>query len=399
MDILFLCHCVPDPPDKGEKIRAHQELFYLARRYRVHLVCFARNDSEVAAARALEGLCESVYVERLSFPLALCRGFARFGLGGCLTTAFYGSAGMRRHVASLNDSRKLSAAVAYSSAMAPYAPAGLPLLLDMVDVDSEKWFQYAATRFPGFLYAAEGRRLRRVETMFTERARRAILVTGHEERLLRSFVPAGATTVVENGVDFDYFDPAGCPSLPALKERQALAFVGAMDYYPNAAGAARFAERVFPMLRAANPSLEFWIVGRNPRKAVTRLAARPGIMVTGSVPDVRPYLHAAFAAVAPLEIARGIQNKVLEALAMGTPVLASQAVCATFGDHLPEGVTGCASERDYAAAVDRLARAPHAHAAIREAARNRFSWAANLGRFDAELQVMSGPTAGFRTRQ
>src|SRR5581483_8066374 len=162
-----------------------------------------------------------------------------------------------------------------------------------VDVDSEKWLQYSRERVPGFAYALEGRRLRRIEAAAAASASVAILATEAEAALLRSFAPAASVAAMENGVDFDFFDPSAAPPIPALEGRRALVFVGVMDYYPNAAGAVRFAERVFPQLRAADPALEFWIVGRNPSKAVARLASSPGIVVTGGVPDVRPYLRSA----------------------------------------------------------------------------------------------------------
>jgi len=385
MDILFLSHCVPNPPDKGEKIRANQEVLRLCRSHRVHLVCFARGPADLAAARAMERHCASVFASPLSSRLALARAAARFALGGSLSAAFYGSDALRRRVADLRASVDLRAAVAYSGVMAPYAPADIPLILDMVDVDSEKWLQYSRERVPGFAYALEGRRLRRIEAAAAARARRAILATEAEAALLRSFAPAASVAAMENGVDFDFFDPSAAPPIPALEGRRALVFVGVMDYYPNAAGAVRFAERVFPQLRAADPALEFWIVGRNPSKAVARLASSPGIVVTGGVPDVRPYLRSAVAAVAPLEIARGIQNKVLEALAMGKPVLASPAVCKTFGPHLPEGVTPAASAADYASALASLPAGASRAAAIRESARARFSWESNLAILDSAL--------------
>jgi sugar transferase (PEP-CTERM/EpsH1 system associated) len=387
MDLLFLCHCVPNPPDKGEKIRAHQEVLRLGRRHRVHLVCFARSAAEGEAARALESICASVHATPLFFPAALARAFGRFALGGCLTTSLYGSGAVRRRVAEIASAAPLSAAVVFSSAMAQYAPAGLPLVLDMVDVDSEKWFQYGAERFPGFVYRTEGRRLRRIEAAASRVARRSILATRKEEALLRSFAGGAATAAMENGVDLDYFDPERSPSLGALEGRKGLAFVGAMDYYPNAAAAVRFAADVFPALRALDPELEFWIVGRNPDRAVRRLARLPGVTVTGSVPDVRPYLKAARLAVAPLGIARGIQNKVLEALAMGKPVLASPAVCETFGE-APAGVIRCASTADYVAAAG-----ARADASIREAARVRFSWQNNLGLLEEE--VLAAEAANF----
>ena len=390
MDILFLSHCVPNPPDKGERIRAHHEIRHLASRYRVHLAAFARGREQLEAAREMAGGCASLYVEPLRPRVALGAAAVRFALGGSLTMSFYGSRRMRRHIGELTRTVPLKATVAYSTAMAQYAPAGVPLLLDMVDVDSEKWFQYARLRRPSFPYALEGRRLRRHECRYAAQARRTLLATEQERALLASFAGAVSTGCVENGVDLARFDPAAVPALAELAGRRILVFVGAMDYYPNRDAVIWFGDRVLPALRRRDPALEFFIVGSSPAADVVRLAAGDGIAVTGSVPDVRPYLAAAAAFVAPLRIARGIQNKVLEALAMGKPVLASGAVCDTFGAELPAGLTRCETEQDYHEALGRLP-AGHDPDRIREAARGRFSWEKNMSLLASELAaVISG---------
>jgi sugar transferase (PEP-CTERM/EpsH1 system associated) len=384
MDILFLSHCVPAPPDKGEKIRSYHELTRLAAQYRVHLACFAKNRSEVEDARKLEDRCASVYVEPLG-PARLARAGLSYLAGSCLTASFYGSRRLREHVRSL-AARPLFAAVVYSAVMAQYAPAGIPAVLDMVDVDSEKWFQYARMRPLGMLYRAEGRRLRRLEADCASQAACTLLSTANEARLLWSFAPGANVRYMENGVDFDYFDPA-LTHEPADLRRRFVVFVGAMDYYPNADAACWWASHVFPQLRRQQPDMEFLVVGRNPTRAVRRLAGQPGITVTGPVADVRPYLSAAEAVVAPLRIARGIQNKVLEALAMGKHTLASEAVCDTFGQELPRGIVPCRSPRDYLRFFQQGRTASTGlPAAIRGAARGRFSWNTNLQTLAAELE-------------
>ena len=393
MDIAFLSHCVPNPPDKGEKIRAHHVLNYLASKYRVHLVCFARSPSESADAQKLKDRCASIYAEPLAANSKLVTAGLKFAQGKCLTTSFYGSSRMRSHVQSIP---RLSFAVAYSSAMAQYAPPDIPLLLDMVDVDSEKWFQYSRLRWPGAVYAIEAKRLRKHEVELTKRAVCTWLSTWQEANVLRGFTPEGEIRCMENGVDFDYFDPGrDGPCSIELKGQRIVVFVGAMDYYPNADGACWFAEHVFPHLRERQPDWKFYVVGRNPTTAVRRLARQPGITVTGSVADVRPYLTAAQAAVTPLRLARGIQNKVLEALAMGKCVLASSAVCGTFGKDLPDGVLPCRNADDY---IRRLSEDNVSVPAsqIRDAARRRFSWPANLQGLETEIEsVMSRPGTSF----
>ncbi len=390
MDILYLSHCIPYPPDKGEKIRACHEVQFLAARHRVHLVCFARNAADLDHARRLSGICASVFVERLHTGPALAVAAFHFAMGGSLMAAFYGKRRMRAHVATLVRRAAIGCAIAYSSAMGPYAPESVPLLLDMVDVDSEKWLQYGGVRRLGPLYRLEGRRLRRLEIALATRARRTFLATRQEAALFHKIAPEAPVSCLENGVDTGYFDPERTAIPDELKRRRLLLFAGAMDYYPNADGVARFAADVLPTLRQLDAQLEFFIVGRDPSKRVRALGRQPGVTVTGSVPDVRPYLAAAMGVVTPLRIARGIQNKVLEALAMGKPVLASPAVCSTF-DRLPRGVCCCASPREYAAAAASLPGPGWCDPEIRSAACQRFSWGKNLDLLEAELAAIAAP--------
>ena len=389
MDILFLSHCVPNPPDKGEKIRSYHELNRLAAKYRVHLVCFAKSDSEMKDAWKLRDRCASVYAELLPQRRSLVRAAVRSIGGKCLMTSFYGSARMLQHVNSLTGRLPLLASLAYSSAAAQYAPPEIPLVLDMVDVDSEKWLQYGRMRWPGMLYRLEGQRLRRREIDFANRAVCTFLSTWHEAGICRSFVPNADIRCLENGVDFDYFDPSLGWQSADLRGRRFVVFVGAMNYYPNADAVCWFASHVFRHLRKRQPNLEFFIVGRDPTAAVRRLARQPGITVTGTVSDVRPYLAASEAVVAPLRVARGIQNKVLEALAMGKFVYASTAVCDTFGRDIPAGIIHCRSERDYLRNPRQVQPGPASSpAAIRSAARRRFSWNTNLNSLIDEMESL-----------
>jgi glycosyltransferase involved in cell wall biosynthesis len=191
---------------------------------------------------------------------------------------------------------------------------------------------------------------------------------------------------VENGVDFDYFHSEAAPAAGPAARR--ILFSGTMDYYPNQDAVRWFAAEVWGELRKRDPLLAFQIVGRNPPAAVRRLQGN-GITVTGGVPDMRPYLRGALGMVAPLRLARGIQNKVLEALAMGLPVWASAAVADTFGEPLPTGITCCRRPADYAEAI--LAGAGPGPAAIRNAARERFTWSTNLDRLTAHLDACMAP--------
>jgi sugar transferase (PEP-CTERM/EpsH1 system associated) len=378
MQILYLSHCVPNPPDKGEKIRAYHFLKYLAREHAVHVVCFARSEREEKAARELRSMSASVYVERLRPAAALTQAAVRFAAGRSLTVSFYQSARMKAYVESLPLPE---ATVAYSTAMAPYAPAEAPLLLDMTDVDSEKWFGYARSRRFGWMYAMEGRRLRNKERESARRAQMTTVVTQAEAALLRSIVPDATIRCSGNGVDFDYFDPERTPPLHELEGRQFLVFLGAMGYHPNIDAVCWFNREVFPELRRRNPALEFLIVGRDPARPVRRLSRYAGVSVVGTVADVRPYLARSLAVVAPLRIARGVQNKVLEALAMGKRVMASPAVWETFGRDVPEGLVKCESAAEYA----RYDAPPADASSIRRRAAEQFRWEKSLEPVGLEL--------------
>jgi polysaccharide biosynthesis protein PslH len=378
MELLFLSHCVPNPPDKGEKIRAAHELNALARNHRVHLACFARSEEEVSHAQELKDRCASVFVEQLSTWQALAGAALRFSVGGCLNTSFYRSTRMEQHIESLK-SLPLGATLAYSSAVVQFAPANVPLWIDMVDVDSEKWLEYGRRRWPKAAYRLEGRRLRALEASYAAGAECTFLTTPREQKLLQQVAPNARVESMMNGVDFQAFDPGACAPGPELKHREYVVFVGSMDYFPNIDACCWFAESVLGELRSRRPSLEFLIVGRNPSRAVRRLARLPGIEVTGSVTDVRPFLAGARAMVAPLRIARGVQNKILEALAMGKLVYASPVVASTFGEMLPEGVVVCPTSADYVREVRGSAESPVSwDRGIRQRARTRFTWENNL---------------------
>ncbi|MDX1982291.1 MAG: TIGR03087 family PEP-CTERM/XrtA system glycosyltransferase [Bryobacteraceae bacterium] len=388
MRVLFLSHCVPNPPDKGEKIRAHHVVMELARHFEVHLVAFARGPGDLEAARALESRCASVRVAVLSSRWALLRAGLQFAAGKSLMMSYYGGAALHAQVAEAVRSAPPDVTVAFSGAMAQYAPEGTPLVLDMTDVDSEKWLDYGKLRFGGPLYRMEGRRLREQEIRYANRAHCTFLATDAERALLSGIVPSADVRAFENGVALDYFDPARV--LAEHRGRPYLAFVGVMDYFPNVDGVCWFAREVMPDVRRNSDLQEFVVVGRNPAPAVRRLHGADGVTVTGSVADVRPYLAGASAVVAPLRLARGIQNKVLEALAMNKVVFASREVCRTFGERVPAGVVACGSANEFAAAIARWRNEPETALDIRGAAAGRFRWDRQVDKLAEAIRSASG---------
>ena len=395
-EILFLSHCVPNPPDKGERIRSFHELQFLAKRFRVHLVCFAKSTSELEHAHALLDTCASVRVHVVSNAKALVRAMIGFSAGECLSTSYYEVPEIRQYIRDLVQDRPVSATFCYSSAVTGYAPSHLPLITDFVDIDSEKWLQYGNIRRLSLLYTLVGRRMRRVEEEVANRSKYSFITTGQELALLRSIAPDAVADAFENGVDFSYFDPALIGGNTPNSD-QSIVFTGAMNYYPNAQAVLAFARDIYPVLRCSYPTLRFVIVGRDPSPSVRKLEEFPGITVTGAVDDIRPYIASSTAVVAPLAIARGIQNKVLEALAMGKPALCSPAVCSTFGSSLPHGITPCATAEDYVASFTRLRMNVHKEwPDIRQSARQRFSWENNLrplsDAIDSAIQARFGQT-------
>jgi len=314
-----------------------------------------------------------------------------------LTLAYYRDAGLEAWVQRLRKSQRLDAALVFSSSMAQYATAlKLPLLVDFVDVDSAKWSDYAnAHAWPmSWLYKREGQQLLRYERAVATRADHSFFATEKETDLFRGLAPESAARVaaLSNGVDFSYFKPTAGRASPFLVDELPIVFTGAMDYWPNIDAVTWFASEMLPTLRQRWPQARFHIVGRSPSAAVRALAGEH-VSVTGTVPDVRPYLQHAAVVVAPLRLARGIQNKVLEAMAMARPVVAASecvdAIDATPGEHLLQA-TDVAS---YVMQLDALLADPGRAAALGQVGRERvaavYGWAGRLASLDAHLDSLT----------
>jgi sugar transferase (PEP-CTERM/EpsH1 system associated) len=330
-DLLFLCHRIPYPPDKGDKIRAWQLVRFLAQRYRLRLGCFVDDPRDWQFAAMLRSLCAECQFVPLDPRLARLRALRGFVDGRPLTLPYYYDARLARWVGEKLRHPDLAAVFVYCSAMAQYVPQDLHRskrsLADLVDVDSEKWFDYARSRSPlsSWVWQREGRKLRAVERRIAEDFGVTSVATEAECRLLQSIAPGAAARIVAlpNGVDSDYFSPAHRYDRPPELTGTAIVFTGAMDYWPNADAAVYFARSILPRVREVIADARFFVVGANPTDEVRALTGDDGIVVTGRVPDVRPYIAHAAVVVAPLRIARGVQNKVLEGMAMAKPVVVS----------------------------------------------------------------------------
>jgi sugar transferase (PEP-CTERM/EpsH1 system associated) len=325
MNILYLAHRIPFPPNKGEKIRSFHQVQHLAQNHAIHLACFVDDREDWPHLKSLEKYCASVDVAYRNRTLATLRALR--GIPGTepLSVLAFHSRALEDKILRRLQTANIDVVLAFSSVMAHYVghDLSIPKVMDFVDVDSEKWRVYAEHhRFPlSWLYRLEGERLGRQEEQVANSFDHSLLVSEAEAQLLQRRVGARPITVIPNGVDLKYFAPlggqAGDASTPIM------VFTGAMDYFPNADAVSWFCQRIFPEIKKSLPGAQFHIVGRNPTRAVRRLARIPDVMVTGSVPDIRPYLAQAAVAVAPLRIARGVQNKILEAMAMGLPVVCS----------------------------------------------------------------------------
>jgi sugar transferase (PEP-CTERM/EpsH1 system associated) len=333
-DILLLVHRIPFPPDKGEKIRAYHLLRHLARTHRVHLGCFVDDPHDLQHTDALKELCATVFVVGIDRKVSLARGLAALALGSSLSQAYFRDSRMARWTSETMARVNPSSIFVFCSAMAQYA---LPyaqshrVIVDMVDVDSEKYRAYAeSSKWPmKGLYLRESLALLRMERHTAKVAERSFFVSRAEADAFLAAAPEakGKVGYFQNGVNYRHFDPALAFISPFAGQSSAIVFTGTMDYRPNIEAVEWFAKSCFPAIAQSHPSAQFWIVGANPSAGVNKLAREPGIRVTGRVPDVRPYLAHAACIVAPLHIARGVQNKVLEAMAMARPVVATPAAC------------------------------------------------------------------------
>lgn len=332
-DILFLSHRLPWPPDRGDKIRSYHLLRYLCERARVHLVTFAEDMTEMVSTDALRPYVASLHVGWRSGSRGLSVVQALLTHRPA-SVELFNDRTIHRQVARLLIQEDIGTIFAFSGQMAQYVPSRFDgrFLMDFVDVDSQKFAAYAkyGPLSLRWLYAREARLLGRFEQNVAKRADCSIFVSEAEASLFRQLNGLGsdAVTVIENGIDIETLDPESnfTPLGRDIRgDGPLLVFTGQMDYLPNIDAVTAFADRVLPVLQKFRLDVRFAIVGRDPSPDVRRLAGRPGITVTGSVPDVRPWIAAADIVVAPLSIARGIQNKVLEAMAMARPVVASSA--------------------------------------------------------------------------
>lgn len=399
--LLMLVHRIPYPPDKGDKIRSFHLLRHLAAQHDVHLGAFVDDPHDWQHEPMLAAICRSLKLVALHPLRRRLRSASGFVTGEALSLPYYRVAAMQRWVDETIATQSITQAVVFSSTMAQYVQgerhARLRRVADLCDVDSDKWRQYAEGRrgLSRWIYAREARRLLRAERDIAHEFDATLFVTRTEAELFRSLAPESSAKIghFDNGVDTEYFDPdlrfespyarAGEPD---VARRPVVVFTGAMDYWANVDAVQWFVSEVWPRVRERAPEARFYIVGSNPGSEVRALEASAGVRVTGRVPDVRPWLAHADVAVAPLRIARGTQNKVLEALAMARPVVCTPAAASGLDFPTGEGFQVHEDPARFAEAVLALS-AQSRFARGRECVAERFGWRAHLRTVDRVLEA------------
>ena len=386
-DILFLTHRIPYPPDRGDKIRGFNIVRFLSTRQRVHVIAFADDSRDLKRRNGLAPYTGNRSIIWRSKPRWLAAVQALAFRRPISLTAFE-NASVQEAVTNLLARHSIDTIFVFSSQMAQYLPSKprQKVIMDFVDMDSAKFAAYAKTSsgFTKWMMQREAQLLLAHEKSVAAKVDASLFVSAQEAR--RCFERTGAKRVhvVENGIDTVFFDPSA--AFKRIETTGALiVFTGQMDYRPNIEAVTWFVDTILPHIRVAHPSARFAIVGRNPTDAVKALARQPGVIVTGEVADVRGWLAAAAVVVAPLKLARGVQNKVLEAMAMARPVVASTAAAEGI-DHADTIMTG-GTVGEIAEEVNRLLADPVKAAALGAAGREqviaRYGW-------DARLAVLDG---------
>ena len=385
MKILYVCHRFPFPPKRGGKIRPFNMIRHLSERHEVTVASLARSPEEAREGEGIAAHCARFEMAQVHNPIQGLRMVARLPTPTPSSFGFFYSGDLARRIRTLAARERFDLIFVHCSSVAPYVAGieGVPKILDFGDMDSQKWLEYSQYKpFPLSMgYWLEGVKLEREEKRLARCFDLCTATTRAEWETLESYGTGVPTDWFPNGVDSDYFAPDG-----ESYDADTISFIGRMDYYPNQECMFEFCRETLPILKARRPGIKLVIVGADPSPAVRKLGEIAGVTVTGSVPDVRPFVRRSALMVAPLNIARGTQNKILEAMAMGVPVVTSRVaaggVDAVDGEHLLAG----ASPKEYADLVLRVIETPAERARLSAAGRARMlshhAWENSMRRMD-----------------
>ncbi|MEN9559403.1 MAG: hypothetical protein RLZZ502_614 [Pseudomonadota bacterium] len=388
--LLFICHRIPYPPNKGDKLLAWQMLKHLSADFDIYLAGFVDDRKDWAHVEFLREVCAEVKMLGIRPGLRKLKSLLALLECEAQTTMFYRSKSLQTWIKQKVAERQIKKGLAFSSGVAPFLmQAKLDLrIMSLVDLDSHKWALYAQeSKAPmRWLYRREARYLFAYEQHLASHCHATTLVTDLEAMPLRLACPMADIRTVNNGVDTLYFSPENAGANPYPEQHPVLAFTGAMDYWPNIDAVLHFAHSVWPSIKSLCPQALFYVVGSKPADSLKALHGHNGICVTGFVADVRPYIAYAQAIVATLRIARGVQNKVLEAMAMGKWVLINKTTAKGVPAQDQQDYLLCPDEQKLIAEATRLLQQPRQfNQAARTYIEKHHSWSFNLRTYNELL--------------
>jgi sugar transferase (PEP-CTERM/EpsH1 system associated) len=390
MNILYLCHRFPYPPKRGGKIRPFNMIRHLqASGHHVTVCSLARSQAEAEEGRGIAPHCHAFHVATVQEPVQWARMIVRLPVATPSSMGYFYSSELAAKVRELLAVQRFDLIFVHCSSVAQYVAhvQGIPKILDFGDMDSQKWLEYANYKlFPLSLgYTLEGTKMLWAEKRLARRFDLCTATTRAEWETLDGYGTGAATDWFPNGVDADYFSPTDEPY-----DADSISFIGRMDYYPNQECMARFCKEVWPQLKARRAGMKLLIVGADPSPEMRALGQLDGVTVTGSVPDVRPYIRSSAMMVAPLAIARGTQNKILEAMAMGVPVVTSRVAAGGVDAHCEEHLIVADGATDITQAILRIAENPVERRRLAVAGRQRMlshhAWPRSMQRLDSIIQ-------------
>ena len=393
MKILYICHRFPFPPKRGGKIRPFNTIKHLAASHEVTVASLARTPDEAREGAGIAAYCARYEMAQVRNPVQIARMLLRVPTPTPSSMGFFYSPALAQRVRQLIAGERFDLLFVHCSSVAQYLAGvrGIPKILDFGDMDSQKWLEYSRHKpFPLCAgYWLEGRKMERAERRLAAQFDLCTATTRAEWETLERYGTGVATDWFPNGVDSTYFAPATEPY-----DANTVSFVGRMDYFPNQECMFDFCANALPLIRARRPETKLLIVGADPSRAVKKLGELPGVTVTGTVADVRPYLARSALMVSPLNIARGTQNKILEAMSSGVPVVASR-VAAGGVDAVPnEHFLVASTPREYAQAVlqilDHPAQRQRLSLAGRDRVLSKHSWHSSMRRLDRILERYLG---------